>query len=95
MANQGLFTSASFDGLTAAQKADLLNAMLLQRAATGSKPAAGQTGREFWDTTLSQSERDNGATWDVLFGSDPAAATPGLRTLGTGAQQAAAGNHTH
>lgn len=26
---------------------------------------------------------------------DPAAATPGLRTLGTGAQQAAAGNHTH
>jgi len=27
--------------------------------------------------------------------SDPAAATPGLRTLGTGAQQAATGNHTH
>lgn len=26
---------------------------------------------------------------------DPAAATAGLRTLGTGAQQAAAGNHTH
>lgn len=89
MPNQGFWA----DGLPGT--ADRLNAGTLQYGATASRPAAGQTGRRWWDTTLKRLERDNGATWDIIFETDPAAATPGLRTLGTGAAQAAAGDHSH
>lgn len=95
MANQGPFTPTSFDGLTDAQKADLLNAMLMQRNTAANRPAAGQTGRKFWNLTDLQLERDNGATWDVLVTTDGTVDTPSLWTLGTGATQAAAGNHGH
>lgn len=75
-------------------------------AATGSRPAVATTnaGYLFFDTTLGRLERSNGTSYDVLLLTDAAIATANkdgavgtasLRTLGTGAQQAAAGNHTH
>jgi len=91
MANQGFWADA--DGLEGT--ADRLNAGMLQYDIAANRPAAGQTGRLFWDTTNNRLERDNGATWDIIFSSDPAAATAGLRTIGTSAVQASAGNHVH
>jgi len=44
------------------------------------------------DAVCSETEADSKI---AAIPSDPIAATPGLRTLGAGAQQAAAGNHTH
>jgi len=78
--------------------ADNLNACLLQTgsgAPAGVVGAAGQQGRYYYDTTNYRMYWDNGSSWNLLLNSDPAVATAGLRTLGTGAQQAAAGNHTH
>lgn len=37
----------------------------------------------------------NGTVARILTNEDPAAATPGLRSLGAGATQAVAGNHSH
>lgn len=69
------------------------------------RPAAGQAGRYYHavdDTTAGPNgtlARDNGAAWINVMQAptappptDPAANVAGLRTLGTGAQQAAAGN---
>jgi len=52
------------------------------------KPVAG------WTPTGNGGTKVAGADCEAAL-KDPVAATAGLRTLGTGAQQAAAGNHTH
>lgn len=36
------------------------------RDITANRPAAGIAGRQFYDTTLSQLQRDNGSSWDTL-----------------------------
>jgi hypothetical protein len=90
LANQGYFQSR-----TTQLTADNLNGMLMQKDAEANKPAAAQEGRDFWDETNGEYERDNGTSWDVLIESDAIAGTPSLRTLGTGSTQAAAGDHIH
>lgn len=64
-----------------------------------SRPAAGTQGRMYFASdTPTVAYYDTGSTWWTLGAgapADPAAGTPGLRTLGSGATQAAAGNHTH
>lgn len=77
--------------------ADNLNASLWQRDAAASKPAAGQKGRVFvnTDTGAEKVERDTGSAWETILDADAATGTASLRTLGTGSQQAAAGDHTH
>ena len=75
--------------------ADKLNSCLLQTGTFAARPAAGQKGRRYWATDTGQLFRDNGTTWDTIIDKDLAAGSASLRTLGTGATQAAAGNHTH
>ena len=86
--NQGYFTVVETG-------ADLLNGSLAQRDTAGNRLASAQEGKMFWDTTNERLERDNGAGWDIVVDNDPAVGVAGPRTLGGGAQQIAAGNHTH
>ena len=72
-----------------------MNAGLMQQGVEGDKPAAGYAGRWWFSTDTGLTWRDSGAAWVQVLFNDPAVATVGLRSLGTGAQQAAAGNHTH
>lgn len=67
---------------------------LLSPPLTGVRPAAGKFGRLHLSGTGLLSF-DNGAAWVDVNPIDAAAAIASLRTLGAGAQQAAAGNHTH
>lgn len=74
---------------------------LYSQTALGSRPTAGVPGR-FWKDSGSLGDGimfyDNGAGWESIGAGAPtdgAAGTPSLRTLGTSATQAAAGNHTH
>lgn len=63
------------------------------------RPAAGTAGRLYFATdTPTLIYYDTGSAWVTLGSpppSDPAAGTAGLRTLGVGPLQAAAGNHGH
>ena len=63
------------------------------------RPTFGTHGRIYFPSDLPGiAYYDTGSTW-VTIGAgaptDPAAGVGGLRTLGAGATQAAAGNHTH
>src|SRR3989304_222821 len=71
-----------------------MNQALLQQAAFASRPAAGNTGALFYATDTGRLYRDNGSSWDQVLLEDHAT-LPALHTIGTGATQAAAGNHTH
>jgi len=77
--------------------ADKLNASLWQRGLAANRPAAGQKGRIYVSTDVGgeKVERDTGTGWESILTVDNAVDVPSLRTLGTGALQAAAGNHTH
>lgn len=60
------------------------------------RPAAGKIGRVRFETDTGVFLWDTGAQWVIVNPSPPAdgaAGTPSLRTLGTGAAQAAAGSH--
>ena len=59
------------------------------------RPAAGHSGRTYHESDTQKLDRDTGAAWTTIVDADPVAGTAGLRTLGTGATQAAVGNHTH
>ena len=59
------------------------------------RPAAGHSGRTYHESDTQKIDRDTGAAWTTIVDADPVAGTAGLRTLGTGATQAAVGNHTH
>lgn len=65
------------------------------------RPAAGAHGRFYKPSDAGYESivcYDDGSVWRDIgtpAPTDPAAGTPGLRTLGSGATQAAAGNHTH
>lgn len=75
-------------------------AVIHDQGALVDRPAAGVAGR-IWKVTGSEDNLiywDNGSSWVTIGAaapSDPAAGTPGLRTLGGGPLQAAAGNHGH
>ncbi len=88
MGNEGLW-SAGLEGTV-----ERLNAMFLQKGGEADFDVT-QTGLTFFETATGKVKRSNGATWDVMVEVDPAAASAGLRTLGTGASQASAGDHTH
>ena len=78
--------------------ADRLNASLLQRDTLANRPTAGQAGRLFVASDGNNAGlmyRDTGSAWVQVTLSDQATSVPSLRTLGTGATQSAAGNHTH
>ncbi len=59
--------------------------------------ASDNEGQAFYATDTGLLYRSNGSSWDQILLTDPTEASgdPGLRTLGSGANQAAAGNHTH
>jgi hypothetical protein len=74
---------------------------LASQTALGSRPSAG-AGLRFWKDSGSLGDGvlyyDNGSTWEAIGTAaavDAAAGVGSLRTLGAGALQAAAGNHTH
>tara|TARA_R100000656_G_C3927251_1_gene124069 strand:- start:174 stop:821 length:648 start_codon:yes stop_codon:yes gene_type:complete len=78
--------------------ADRLNASLLQRDTLANRPTAGQEGRLFVASDGNNAGlmyRDSGTAWVQVLLSDQATSVASLRTLGTGAAQAAAGDHTH
>jgi hypothetical protein len=73
----------------------------LTQGLLSARPAAG-TARHWYKPTDTGLEStiyyDDGSTWQAIGASAPtdgSAATPSLRTLGSGSTQAAAGNHTH
>lgn len=76
------------------------NIAMDDQGAFSSKPASssatpGKKGRYYWATDQGILYRDNGAGWDPISFSAPVDGDPdvgSLRTLGTGARQAAAGN---
>lgn len=76
--------AANYDKLDAAA-----GAITCTSSARPSSPFNGMIARE---SDTGNVIRYNGTTWDVLVTSDPAAGTAGLRTLGTTATSAAAGN---
>ena len=88
MPNQGHFTAG------VERIAHLLNTTALQKGAT-----AGFlnifTGMLVWDSSTLKFHRSNGSGFDVVVDVDTAVATASLRTLGTGALQISAGNHSH
>lgn len=75
--------------------------MIFLTGTLAARPAAGVLGRLYKPTDVGLSAIayfDNGTTWDSIGAGaavDPAANVGGLRTLGGGPLQAAAGNHTH
>jgi hypothetical protein len=94
--NQGFWTE------NPAILADTLNACLLQTGPLATLPEAifkgrifivsgdsSNNGRTFYDTG------EGGNSWEEVIIADPPVDVPGLRTLGTGPQQGAAGNHDH
>lgn len=97
MANQGHWTNTTEPDSKADEGTlNLLNSMLLQSGLDAAKDSTlGDTGRIFIATDTPKFYRDSGVAWVLVIDLDPAAGTAGLRTLGTGAQQAAAGNHVH
>jgi hypothetical protein len=83
------FWSAGLEGTV-----DRMNETLLQ-SGVESDFAVAKTGLTFYDTGTKTIKRSNGTAWVEVVDGDGAVGTPSLRTLGTGAAQAAAGNHTH
>jgi autotransporter-associated beta strand protein len=75
--------------------------VLYSQGTLASRPAAGTVGRWYKPTDTGSESLiywDDGATWQTIGASatvDGSAATPSLRTLGSGATQASAGNHSH
>ena len=97
MANQGHFTNSTEPSSRSDQAtSNLLNSMLCQAGLDATKDSSyGDTGRIFIATDTQRIYRESGSAWVEVMDDDPAAGTAGLRTLGTGSTQAAAGNHTH
>jgi len=92
MTNQGFVTSAM------EMTPDRLNALGVQFGLLANIPAAGFAGRIYILTDVGKEgeiHRDNGTTYDIILSADPAANVAGVRTLGSGATQGAAGTHTH
>ena len=84
---------------------DLLNAGFLQKGDKANRPTssvrtsrmmywAEDTGEVLWSNGTN-SGNDLGDGWGIAIAVDPIAGTPGLRTLGLGARQGAAGTHGH
>lgn len=71
-----------------------LNSTLLQKGTTATFRAK-FTGLFVWDDADNKAYYSNGTTYETVLDVDAVAATPSLRTLGTGSQQASAGNHSH
>jgi hypothetical protein len=90
-------TYAGFWVVTAEATFEALNTSLLQFAAIGSRMAASKRGVEFIATDVGGEDLsyDTGSGWVDIEGSDAAAGDASKRTLGSGATQVAAGNHTH
>lgn len=67
------------------------------RGTLAARPAAGQVGRVYKETDVGSEdvERDNGSAWESFIPVDAAVGVGSMRTLGSGSQQAAAGDHTH
>lgn len=74
---------------------DKMNAAYTQKDTDGNRPAAAFNGREFVSTDDFERFLDDGGVWTLAMEVDGAANKGCLRTLGTGALQIAAGNHTH
>lgn len=75
---------------------NLFNSLLVQVSTTAARDSVlGDTGRMHISTDDQKVSRDSGSAWVTIIDADPATGVAGLRTLGTGAQQASAGNHTH
>lgn len=67
---------------------------LVDQGSLGARPAAGTRGKFYFETSGSILYYDTGTSWVSVNSGAPAdgpAATPSLRTLGSGAQQAASG----
>ncbi len=90
MANQGHWQNGDI------ATPDKLNSGQLQKGTTASFDDA-FTGMEVWDNSTGKVHRakGDGLGWEAVIDVDAPVSTGSLRTLGTGAQQAAAGNHTH
>lgn len=73
------------------------NKLLLQSGNTASVPSpdVNNLGMIYADTTRSELLMDMGGGWRTIFYADQSTTGGELRTLGAGAKQAAAGNHTH
>lgn len=77
------------------------NGPMYAEGALASRPTVGKHGRWYKPSDAGYESiiyYDDGTTWQTIGAgapADPAAGTPGLRTLGSGATQAAAGNHSH
>jgi hypothetical protein len=75
--------------------------VLYSQGLLAARPAAGTAGRWYKPTDTGSESLiywDDGTAWQAIgtgAPTDGSAATPSLRTLGAGATQAAAGNHTH
>jgi hypothetical protein len=72
-----------------------LNALLLQIASTADRPSPKFKGRWFVSLDDQTVEYDDGGNWVTMIDVDLDASSPSLRTLGTGANQVAVGNHVH
>lgn len=69
---------------------------LYAQGTAAARPAAGTAGLLYFATDTNKLSYDTGTTWQAVTADvDPVAGVGGLRTLGAGSQQAAAGNHTH
>jgi len=96
MAHQGFFE----DGLTDLHDPTNMNRMVLQygniaQIAALSADFEGISAWIYEGAGYPGLLRTDGSSWVVMFKTDQAAGTPSLRTLGTNATQAAAGDHTH
>jgi len=72
-----------------------LNNGFCQRGTDGARPTASVDGRLYVSTTDEELSRDNGSSWSNLWDVDDVVGNATIRTLGSGTQQAAAGNHGH
>lgn len=68
------------------------NAAYDAQGSLSSRPAAGLRGRYYYANDTGVLSRDTGTAWVDVNPADAAAGTASMRTLGTGATQAAAGN---
>jgi len=102
MPNEGPFSGSPTPTRITAEQ---LNAAYLQKGLKASRPVSNNDnkGGLYWATDTNEILRSNGTGtggdlsdgWDIAVKVDAVAATASLRTLGTGATQASAGNHTH
>ena len=73
------------------------NSMLWQAGPLSSRPNASQANKNMvWvDTDSGRVYQSSGTSWIIRISVNPAASIAGLRRLGNGAFDAAAGNHGH